>query len=387
MFHSAAGIFVAMVNSPPQEFHVAPMQCYTNQPLRKLYRFLSSSSTLYSEMEKVDDMLQNIDEALHKRLYGEQDDTNLILQLGSNDPNKLDRCVRAASLCFPNLKEINLNCGCPAIDTGGAATYGASLMKDTSLTSNLVKSMSSATDIDISVKCRIGVFETAEYLRPLNEEDYQYLSNYISEIHNAGAKHVVLHARPAILSMSPVKNRNIPTLDYDFVNQIATDFDGRVKVTMNGGINSLDQLYSFQNDKTSTINSYMSGRWCLRRPLDLVAIEQTLGNGIRMDPHKAIDKYIDYALQSSFPISELCLPLYLVVEQLREDYEQEEEGDLLSWEDMEDLYDIIQDGLKELGSGKVKTSSSVNFKRLASSFKSVVGTKVVNKWKRNRSEL
>ena len=257
MFFSSSDVF-AMVS---HEFHIAPMQCYTNQPFRKLAGYLSPTSIKYTEMEKVDDLLPNIEASLHKRLDGEQDDSNLVLQLGSNDVDKLKKCVRIASSNYPNLREINLNCGCPAINTGGASTYGASLMKDSSLTSQLVESMCSATDIDISVKCRIGVFDNTDDVHTLDETDYTYLSNYISSIHDAGAKHVILHARPAILSLNPVKNRQIPTLNYEVVNQIASDFNG-IKITMNGGINSIHELSSFQKDATnSNIQSHMSGRW------------------------------------------------------------------------------------------------------------------------------
>jgi len=370
------------------EFHIAPMQCYTNQPFRKLVGYLSPTSIKYTEMEKVDDLLPNIEASLHKRLDGEQDDSNLVLQLGSNDAKKIEKCVRIASLNYPNLREVNLNCGCPAINTGGASTYGASLMKDSSLTSQLVESMCSATDIDISVKCRIGVFDNTDDVHTLDETDYTYLSNYISSIHNAGAKHVILHARPAILSLNPFKNRQIPILNYGVVNQIASDFDGKVKITMNGGINSIHELSSFQKVESTNIHSHMSGRWILRRPLDLIQIEQSLDNNrIKMDPIEGVERYIDYALAnvSNFPMSELCLPIYLIVEQLREDYEKEEET--LSWEEMENIHDIIQDGLIQLGSDNVNTSHSINFKKLATSFKSLVGKKVVNKWKRNRSEL
>ena len=263
-------------------------------------------------------------------------------------------------------------------------------MADTLLTARLVETMTSASDIDVSVKCRIGVFDSVDDLHPLNERDYEYITNYISAIHNAGANHVILHARPAILSgLSPVKNRIVPTLDYDFVNRLASDFDGKVKITLNGGITSMSELNSLQEDESSRIQSHMAGRWCLRRPLDLLTIEQSLSNTEMMNPVKAIERYTDYALsnQSQFTMSDLCLPLYLAVEQLREDYDQDEEGDLLAWEDMEDLYDSVQDGLKELGGIKIKTSSSINFKKLASSFKPLVGTKVANKWKRNRAEL
>ena len=373
----------------PSEFHIAPMQCYTNQPLRKLYTFLTPSSIKWTEMEKVDDLLPNIDQALMKRLCGEEQEHNLILQLGSNDVSKLRDCVQEASNLYPNLKEINLNCGCPSIDTGGASTYGASLMKDTALTARLVESMVSATDIDVSVKCRIGVFDTADEIEPMNEFHYKYLHDYISAMNDSGVNHVILHARPAILSLSPVKNRVIPTINYDFVHRVADDFSGKVKVTLNGGINSLADLKSMQNDDKSNIRSHMSGRWCLRRPLDLISIEQTLVDHCVSDSQSAIERYIDYALknQNRFTMGELCLPLYLVVSQLQEDYQKDEEG-LLSWREIETLYETIEDGLAiHLSNERAKRSDSINFKKLAASFGSLVGKKIMSKWKRNRAEL
>lgn len=376
---------------PSNSFHVAPMQCYTNQPLRKLYSYLSPTSIKWTEMEKVNDLLPNTEASLNKRLEGEEDETNLILQLGSNDIDKLHDCVRVASKHYHHLKEINLNCGCPAIDTGGAPMYGASLMRDTSRTSQLVMAMVSATDIDVSVKCRIAVFDTAEdAAQQMDEERYEYLHNYISAIHNAGANHVVLHARPVILSLNPVKNRAIPPLNYEFAHRVAADFDGKVKITLNGGINSLDQLKAIQNNETN-ISSHMSGRWCLRRPLDLIGVEHTLGNGNVPDVLSAITRYLDYASENKrrFATGELCLPLYLVVAQLQEDYALNDGEGLLTWKDFENLHDLIENGLIDvLAVDKVKIgSSSINFKKLAASFGQLVGKKVVNKWKRNRSEL
>ena len=297
---------------------------------------------------------------------------------------------------YPNLHEINLNCGCPSISSGGAAGYGASLMKDPDLTADLVASMCASTKVDISVKTRIAVFENPEEmnLRPLDDRDYRNLVKYVSSIEEAGAAHVILHARPAVLSgLSPVKNRIVPQLDYEFVHQIAKDFDGRVKITLNGGLNSLDALDAARNNYQGQISSYMSGRFCIRRPLDLLNVEQDMLSSNRIDEnaHSALSNYISYALarrdKQQFTMAELCLPLYLVSEQLREDYEEDEPAQL-SWEDVELLHNSLQEGLGELSNGKVKPSNaSINFKKLATSFKSVVGTKVVNKWKRNRAEL
>jgi len=451
------------------EFHIAPMQCYTNAPLRKLCHILSPSSVQWTEMEKVDDLYPRKEQypddylvsALEKRLGSSDiydEESRLVLQLGSNDPERIEACVEN-TLKHYNFREINVNCGCPSIESGGAATYGASLMKDASLTGQLVssieKALSGSKCLDfrdapkISVKCRIAVFDHLDNMRPLHDGDYGFLMNYIRTIRDAGAQHVVLHARPAILSgLSPVKNRknDVVTLNYSFVERIASEFPD-LKVTLNGGIKSFSQLKTLQKRSSSTkISSFMAGRWILRRPLDLMGIEQMMKDqneyfpieeGFRQETYrncakKAIEEYTNYALEmarlikdrKSFTIAELCLPLYLIAEQLRDDYncesgdenaaiddggdaieakvDEDDEKPLLKYESVESIYDTMQNSVKQIeacakGSGgknskkksraRINESSSPNFRRLTSSFKSIVGTKVANKWKRNRSEL
>ena len=411
-------------------FHCAPMQCYTNQPLRKLFHLLSPSSMKWTEMEKLDDIfpksesLDYLQGSLEKRLGSPQsfDETNLVLQLGSNDPDRLKLCVEHAVQGY-SFREINLNAGCPAIESGGAPTYGASLMTKRELTGTLVESMkrgleagmSSESDRpNISVKCRIGVFDNAEEMRPLEEKDYDYLMEYITTIRDAGASHVVLHARPAVLSgLSPVKNRIIPPLDYEFVRRIAAEFEGEVDITLNGGITSISQFTSLVSDSSPLISNYMAGRWSLRRPLDLVGVEGLLNSDLSTplkDASKitiALENYIDYALKMAtlpthrqrFTTSDLCLPLYLVVEQLKDDWDYDEDDSpsnkdipLLTYDEIESLNGVIQEGITNLQEccnkrGKKAKNSSNVYKQLATSIKSLAGTKVVNKWKRNRAEL
>lgn len=377
-------------------------------------------------MEKLDDIfpksesIEYLHHSLEKRLGSPQsyDETNLVLQLGSNDPHRLKTCVEHAVQRY-SFREINLNCGCPAIESGGAATYGASLMKYPELTGALVDSMkrglesvSSSDRPKVSVKCRIGVFENAEQMRPLGAEDFDKLHRYITYICEAGASHVVLHARPAILAgLSPVKNRIVPKLDYDFVRKMASEFEGKIDITLNGGISSLTKIKTLQSDESSVI-SYMSGRWCLRRPLDLVDVEGLLTDQ-SVPPTEntntiksALENYIDYALtmaklpsqtQRRFTTSELCLPLYLTVEQLKDDWDYYEEDNQsayhpsLSYDDIEFLLDVVRRGVVELeecsNKGNKKVQKSNAYKHLSSSFKSLAGKKVVSKWKRNRAEL
>ena len=115
--------------------------------------------------------------------------------------------------------------------------------------------------------------------------------------------------------------------------------------------------------------------------------------------------YVERMLHSknSLPLSELCLPLYLVSEQLREDYALVENDnfndstvrkeDLLQEREFDKLYHSIKDAIELIalansGSKPKKTLPQyANFKKLSASFKGLVGTKITNKWKRNRSEL
>jgi len=434
--------------SSSHEFHIAPMQCYTNVPLRKLYSLLSPSSVKWTEMEKVDDIYPKqmndneasdyLQYALEKRLGFPQEDkydrdksgdrSNLILQLGSNHPERLRSCIEQTIHRYQNeVREINLNCGCPSIESGGSSNYGASLMKQTELSAQLVEAVrkgskalsTSSSDVGISVKCRIAVFDHVDDMVPLDDSHYNYLKQYITCIHNAGANHVILHARPAILSgLTPVKNRIVPDLNYEFVERIKAEFNGKMDVTLNGGITSLSKLKSLQEDSTS-VTSHMAGRWCLRRPMDLVGVETLLmdqnvslghqGLSIEARSENAVQDYTGFAIEMAslpssrqrYTIAELCLPLFLVVEQLRDDYDFDEdvceEKPLLSYVEIESLFDIIRDGVVQLeelaGNGKKKKQKDnamdddINFKRLSSSFKALVGTKVANKWKRNRAEL
>jgi len=266
-------------------------------------------------------------------------------------------------------------------------------------------------------------------MRSLGDDDYEFLRDYVSTIHKNGGNHVILHARPAVQSgLSPVKNRIVPTLDYGFVETIAAEFEGKMDITLNGGITTLSRLRSFREDSNgskSAISGHMAGRWFLRRPLDLIWVEDLLRGEEAASViarsssssfpviQSAIEQYIDDALRiASYSsssrthkptIAEICLPLFLITEQLKDDYDFEEtdmqdglvaERPLLDYAEIESLYDILEDGIEKIEETfnkgkkkKKKRGGGTNFKRLSSLFKSLVGTKVVNKWKRNRAEL
>lgn len=100
----------------------------------------------------------------------------------------------------------------------------------------------------VSLKCRIAIVENFADLEKFDAQiAYENLHRFISMAQGAGVSHVVLHARPAVLSgLSPVKNRQVPSLEYAIVERAARDFLA-LQVTLNGGIscpNDLDNLQS-----------------------------------------------------------------------------------------------------------------------------------------------
>ena len=358
------------------DFHVAPMQGYTNLALRQLFQELSGSSpstVLWTEMEKIQDLLDANAAPLYRR-FGAPGRKSIVLQVGGNNPVKMGQCMQHLSAHGYSFTEINLNAGCPSIESGGAATFGASLMKQPELTRDLLSVMKghckseSSSSTEISLKCRVAVLETPDDIEmPFSEEQYERLSQYVhSAQQEGGISHLVLHARAAVLSgLSPTKNRHAPPLNYSVVERLARDFP-TLRVTLNGGISGLSQFNQIvKNLPKTSISSLMAGRWMLRRPLDLALVKDCVEGGIAESMHgtasrceaKAVEnytKFVRYCFSDSISkqihlpsMQDLTLPMFMISEQLREDYERVE-GDnyenintLLGVTDMEDIYDII----------------------------------------------
>ncbi|KAJ1437736.1 tRNA-dihydrouridine synthase, partial [Ochromonadaceae sp. CCMP2298] len=213
------------------KFHVAPMQGYTNSSLRKLFSLLSEEAVLWTEMEKVSDLLD--DRAMEKRLHDEND-RYTVLQFGGSCPESLRACVERVNSAY-SFQEYNLNFGCPSIQSGGA-DYGAYLMTQPELSCALVRTLKEAAPhVPISVKCRIGVHDRYDSYDD-SADYYHTLHGYVSALAGAGVDHVVVHARVAVLQgLSPLKNRSVPSLQPDLVRAVARDFP-HLRFTLNGGI-------------------------------------------------------------------------------------------------------------------------------------------------------
>lgn len=421
-------------------------------------------------MEKIRDLKEADSKALEKRFGAPCENRGesqhllqpLTLQLGGNNPMALEECVASLSKNGYNFREINLNCGCPSIEAGGAADFGASLMKKPDLTQQLIEAIgngcqrgqasSSSSTTTISLKCRTSVFETVEEMEAIfettpnsgtnndirqqyarttdawREQQLESLCSYISKAQLGGIEHVIVHARPAVLAgLSPAKNRLVPRLDYDVVEAVAAEFPD-LRVTLNGGISSMQDLDAMiqrqqqrlpsslstppchSTDETIHVASHMAGRWMLQHPLELAAVQNkylTPRSDTTNNLASVLERYMrfveDSLMRKVHTLSDVCLPLYLIIEELRENFDditeegRDTESDVLRNSMLaseEDCYEAMKDALERLSGLRPSNSKkskalpqAIHWKKLSSSLKVMVGTKVYNKWKRNRNEM
>jgi tRNA-dihydrouridine synthase A len=118
--------------------------------------------------------------------------------------------------------------------------------------------MGEAVDVEVTVKCRIGVDD---------QDPEVVLPEFLTRIDAAGVKRVTIHARKAWLQgLSPKENRDVPPLDYDLVKRMKQQFP-HLHISINGGIADLDTAEALLN---SGLDGVMIGRAAYHQPWDIL---------------------------------------------------------------------------------------------------------------------
>lgn len=255
---------------------VAPMLDWTDKHCRYLHRLISADTVLYSEMITTPAILQG---DTQKYIGFNQQEHPVVLQLGGSDGQELAKsCVIAEEYGYD---EVNLNVGCPS-DRVQKGRFGACLMNEPELVVQCIRAMQQSVSIPITVKCRIGVD---------NNDSYENLSGFVNQLHAAGLKTLIIHARKALLKgLSPKQNRSVPPLNYDFVYRIKQQFP-ELSIIINGGINTVEESVTHLEN----VDGVMLGRAVWNNPWLLHALQNQL---FQQDSDKTrdqiLEKYIRY---------------------------------------------------------------------------------------------
>ena len=240
-----------------RRFSVAPMMDWTDRHCRVLHRQLTRRALLFTEMVTSPAVIHGD----RDRLLGfSAVEHPLALQLGGSDPAELAEATRIGAAY--GYDEINLNVGCPS-DRVQSGRFGACLMAEPELVAECIRAMKGATDLPVTVKCRIGIDD---------QDTEQSLDRFADLMVAAGADHLYVHARKAWLKgLSPKENRTIPPLDYPRVYRLAARL-APYQLSINGGIETLEAA----EDHLTQVSGVMLGRAAYHEPMLLAEIDHRL---------------------------------------------------------------------------------------------------------------
>ena len=233
------------------------MMDWTDRHCRVLHRQLTRRALLFTEMVTSPAVIHGD----RDRLLGfSAVEHPLALQLGGSDPAELAEATRIGAAY--GYDEINLNVGCPS-DRVQSGRFGACLMAEPELVAECIRAMKGATDLPVTVKCRIGIDD---------QDTEQSLDRFADLMVAAGADHLYVHARKAWLKgLSPKENRTIPPLDYPRVYRLAARL-APDQLSINGGIETIEAA----EDHLAHMSGVMLGRAAYHEPMLLAEIDHRL---------------------------------------------------------------------------------------------------------------
>ena len=275
---------------------IAPMMQYTDMHDRYLLRLISKKVFLYTEMVTTGAILYG--KCFHQLEFNKEEHP-VAIQLGGSDVNDLVKSAKIAE--DYGYDEINLNVGCPS-DRVQKGRFGACLMLEPEHVAECLNAMQTNVKVPVTIKCRLGVD---------HHEDYEFLSNFVNIVQDAGIKQFIIHARNGILKgLSPRQNRHIPPLKYDYVYQLKKDFPN-LNITINGGIKTIDEC----KDHLKYVDGVMIGRAAYENPFLIKDIDTELyGIESNINSKKSIlNQYLDYVedkLQEGHDLSRMMKHLF-----------------------------------------------------------------------------
>jgi tRNA-dihydrouridine synthase A len=160
-------------------------------------------------------------------------------------------------------------------------------MKSPDLVAQCCRAMADAVDIEVTVKCRIGVDE---------QDPETVLPDFLARVSDAGVSRFIIHARKAWLQgLSPKENRDIPPLDYDLVHRMKEQFP-HLHISINGGIDDLEQAKAHL---ARGLDGVMIGRAAYHFPSQILcaADPEIYGSGQVADPIQVVQDLMPYIIR------------------------------------------------------------------------------------------
>lgn len=242
------------------------------------YSLLNAQAHLFTQMYPAQSVIRRPD-----RSYLAVTAANpVVVQIAASNA---EVAVQAAQIIQPhNYCELNLNLGCPSSSANKGSFGACQWLRPLQVVSIYRALAAQFPNWPISLKLRLGADDS---------DSWQDIEDFIGACVQAGVSKIYVHARKALLNgISPLANRNIPSLRADYFAKLCLEFPD-CDFIYNGGVTSVDEAHAV----TGTLGwDLMCGRLIQLRPWVLLTLQKDISRS-ELVPlmHAAIDAYQCYA--------------------------------------------------------------------------------------------
>src|SRR5512145_1266850 len=171
----------------PSPYAIAPMAGMTDTALRRLVKRHGGCGLVVTEMVSSEGLVRGIDRTLEYAEYTEEE-RPVSIQIFGGDPAKMAAAAQIVEGMGADIVDVNMGCPVPKIAKHNA---GCSLMREPGHAADVIRAMSRAVKIPVTVKMRAGWNE-----QEINAPDLA------KRLEDAGASAVAVHGRTAAQSYS-----------------------------------------------------------------------------------------------------------------------------------------------------------------------------------------
>lgn len=224
--------------SPP--FALAPMAGMTDTAFRRLVKREGGCGLVVTEMVSSEGLVRGIDRTLEYAEYTE-DERPVAIQIFGGDPDKMAAAAGIVEGMGADIVDVNMGCPVPKIAKHSA---GCSLMREPEHAARIVRAMSRAIGIPVTVKMRAGWDE-----RRINAPELARM------MEDAGAAAVAVHGRTAVQAYRGAS-------DWDLIAQVARG----VRVPVWGSGDCVEPSQVVDRVRAGDVSGVLVGRGALRNP-------------------------------------------------------------------------------------------------------------------------
>ncbi len=223
---------------PP--FALAPMAGMTDTAFRRLVKRKGGCGLVVSEMVSSEGLVRGIDRTLEYAEYTEEE-RPVSIQIFGGDPDKMAAAAQIVEGIGADIVDVNMGCPVPKIAKHNA---GCSLMREPEHAADVVRAMTRAVKIPVTVKMRAGW-----------DADAITAPDLARRMEDAGAAAVAVHGRTAAQSYSGVS-------DWDLIARVAEG----VSIPVFGSGDCVDPEQLVDRLRCGRIAGVLVGRGALRNP-------------------------------------------------------------------------------------------------------------------------